>query len=131
MKRSLLAGVLVAAAFLAVFLGVRFGSVTLTTDEFVAVLFGGGKGAHRDLIFQIRLPRVFLGLLVGGGLALAGSVFQALLRNPLAEPFILGISGGAAAGAVLVIALGFVTIGSVVLPGGCLRRCPARHPVGF
>ncbi|MFH1764577.1 MAG: iron ABC transporter permease [Gemmatimonadota bacterium] len=116
MKRSLLAVVLVAAALLAVFLGVRFGSVNLTTDEFVAVLFGGGREAHRDLILQIRLPRVFLGLLVGGGLALAGSVFQALLRNPLAEPFILGISGGAAAGAVLVIALGFVAIGSVVLP---------------
>ncbi|TFH65613.1 MAG: iron ABC transporter permease [Gemmatimonadales bacterium] len=116
MKRSHLAVVLVAAALFAVFLGARFGSVSLTTDEFVAVLSGGGREAHRALIFQIRLPRIFLGLLVGGGLALAGSVFQALLRNPLAEPFILGISGGAAAGAVLVIALGFVAIGSVVLP---------------
>ena len=103
-------------AFLAVFLGVRFGSVHLTTDEFVAALFGGGTEAHREILFALRLPRVFLGLLVGGGLALAGSVFQALLRNPLAEPFILGISGGAAAGAVLVIALGLAAVGSAVLP---------------
>lgn len=116
MRRSLLAIVLVATAFLAVFLGVRFGSVHLTTEEFVSALFGGGTEAHREILFELRLPRVFLGLLVGGGLALAGSVFQALLRNPLAEPFILGISGGAAAGAVLVIALGFAAVGSAVLP---------------
>ena len=116
MKRSLLAVVLVTGAFLAVFLGVRFGSVHLSTSEFFAALFGGGDEMHRGILFELRLPRVFLGLLVGGGLALAGSVFQALLRNPLAEPFILGISGGAAAGAVLVISLGFVAVGSVVLP---------------
>jgi len=124
LRRSLLAVVLLAAAIFAVFLGIRFGSVHLTTEEFTAALLGGGSDAHREILFQFRLPRVFLGLLVGGGLALAGSVFQALLRNPLAEPFILGISGGAAAGAVLVIALGFVTAGSAVLPaaafGGAL-----------
>ncbi len=116
MKRTLLAVVLVTGAFLAVFLGTRFGTVHLSTSEFIAALFGGGTEMHRNILFELRLPRVFLGLLVGGGLALAGSVFQALLRNPLAEPFILGISGGAAAGAVLVIALGLVAAGSVVLP---------------
>jgi len=115
-KRTLLAVVLVTGAFLAVFLGTRFGTVHLSTSEFIAALFGGGTEMHRNILFELRLPRVFLGLLVGGGLALAGSVFQALLRNPLAEPFILGISGGAAAGAVLVIALGLVAAGSVVLP---------------
>ena len=116
MKRTLLAVVLVTGAFVAVFLGTRFGTVHLSTSEFIAALFGGGTEMHRNILFELRLPRVFLGLLVGGGLALAGSVFQALLRNPLAEPFILGISGGAAAGAVLVIALGLVAAGSVVLP---------------
>jgi len=115
-KRTLLAVVLVTGAFVAVFLGTRFGTVHLSTSEFIAALFGGGTEMHRNILFELRLPRVFLGLLVGGGLALAGSVFQALLRNPLAEPFILGISGGAAAGAVLVIALGLVAAGSVVLP---------------
>lgn len=115
MRKVVLTGVLLVATLLAIVLGVRFGGVHLSTGEFLSALFGGGSEAHRGII-QLRLPRVFLGLLVGGGLALSGSVFQALLRNPLAEPFILGISGGSAAGAVLVIALGLTAAGSLVLP---------------
>jgi iron complex transport system permease protein len=57
-----------------------------------------------------------LGVLVGGGLAVAGATFQALLRNPLAEPYILGISGGASVGAVLVLAFGWAAAGSWALP---------------
>lgn len=116
MRRPLLALVLLAAAALAVLLSVRFGSVSLTTSEAVAALLGGGDAVHRAILLDLRLPRAILGLLVGGGLALAGAVFQALLRNPLAEPFILGISGGSAAGAVLVLALGLAAAGSAVLP---------------
>jgi len=71
---------------------------------------------HRDIVLQLRLPRTLLGVLVGGGLALAGATFQALLRNPLAEPYILGISGGASVGAVSVLALGWVGLGSWSLP---------------
>jgi len=115
MKRSILAVILLAITLLAVFLSLRFGSVHLTTEEFLSALVGGGSSTHRDIL-DLRFPRAILGLLVGGGLALSGSVFQALLRNPLAEPFILGISGGSAAGAVLVIALGLVATSSVVLP---------------
>ncbi|HHW08515.1 MAG TPA: iron ABC transporter permease [Firmicutes bacterium] len=60
-----------------------------------------------ELIFlQIRLPRVILGSLVGAALALSGAAFQGLLRNPLAGPYVLGISGGASLGAVLAMALG-------------------------
>jgi iron complex transport system permease protein len=114
-RKAALTGVLVVAAVLAVILSVRFGGVHIETGEFLSALFGRGTEAHRRII-ELRLPRVFLGLLVGGGLALSGSVFQALLRNPLAEPFILGISGGSAAGAVLVIALGLTAAGSLVLP---------------
>jgi len=87
-------------------LGVRFGSVHLGTGEVITVLGGGGSEAHRQIVLQIRFPRVLLGALVGGGLALAGATFQALLRNPLAEPYILGISGGASLGAVSVLSLG-------------------------
>lgn len=112
-----------AAVLLAVVLGFRFGDVSLSTVEFISALLGEGPDAHQ-FILALRMPRVVMGLLVGGGLALAGAVFQALLRNPLAEPFILGISGGSAAGAVLVIALGWVAAGSLVLPaaafGGAL-----------
>lgn len=108
--------VLPAAAALAVLLSVRLGSVSLTTSEAVSALLGGGDAVHRVILLDLRLPRAILGLLVGGGLALAGAVFQALLRNPLAEPFILGISGGSAAGAVLVLALGLAAAGSAILP---------------
>lgn len=64
-------------------------------------------GATLHLVVgQLRLPRVLLALLSGGGLAIAGTVFQAVLRNPLADPFTLGVSGGAAFGAALAISLG-------------------------
>lgn len=66
------------------------------------------KAMDRTILLRIRLPRVLLGALVGGTLAVGGVVFQALLRNPLAEPFILGISGGAAFGAIIGILLGWV-----------------------
>lgn len=123
MRRLNLAVLLGGLVLLSLFLSVRFGDASMTTGEFFSALFGAGARAHRDIL-ALRMPRAVLGLLVGGGLALSGSVFQALLRNPLAEPFILGISGGSAAGAVIVIALGFAAAGSLALPaaafGGAL-----------
>jgi iron complex transport system permease protein len=116
MSRSLLALLLLGLALLAVLLSVRLGSVSLSTPEVLAVFLGRGDPVHRTILLELRLPRSLLGLFVGGGLALAGAVFQALLRNPLAEPYILGISGGAGAGAVLVLALGLASAGSGVLP---------------
>ncbi len=100
----------------AVLLSVRFGAVSLTTAEVVEALLGSESQVNTTIVRDLRLPRAALGVLVGGGLALAGAVFQALLRNPLAEPYILGISGGSAAGAVVVLALGWVAAGSWVLP---------------
>lgn len=108
--------ILVAGTLAAVVLGVRFGTVEVSNSEVLATLLGRGAGPSRELLVDVRIPRVFLGLLVGGGLAVAGAVFQALLRNPLADPFILGISGGAGAGAVLALALGFASLGSGLLP---------------
>lgn len=64
-------------------------------------------GAHAQIILQIRLPRVLQGALVGAGLAIAGAVFQGLFRNPLAGPYVLGVSSGAALGAVLGLAAGW------------------------
>jgi iron complex transport system permease protein len=61
----------------------------------------------RVVLLDIRLPRVILAIIVGSGLSVAGVVFQALLRNPLAEPYILGVSGGASVGALTAIAIGF------------------------
>jgi len=81
--------------------GVHFG-------ETLAILTGNSDpdSATAIITWQIRLPRVILAAFVGGSLALGGLVFQALLRNPLAEPYILGISGGSAIGAILAMLIG-------------------------
>jgi iron complex transport system permease protein len=101
-------------------LGVGFGAEPISWNGLLSSFRGGGgEGGlveDRFILMELRFPRVLLGLLVGGGLALAGAVFQALLRNPLAEPYILGISGGAAAAVVLVLALGWISFSSYLLP---------------
>jgi iron complex transport system permease protein len=68
-----------------------------------------------SIVWQIRFPRVLLAMIVGATLSLGGLVFQALLRNPLAEPFILGVSGGSAIGAIIGILMGFARF-----PGVCI-----------
>jgi len=85
-------------------------------------LFGlksGWSSSDSSIILEIRLPRTISGVLVGAALSLAGAVLQALLRNPLADPFVLGISSGAAVGAVLAILLGLgsTLLGSYAVPG--------------
>lgn len=97
---------LAAAALASVVLAVRFGAVGLEGAEFWRALGGSGAPAHVAIVRDLRLPRALLAALVGGALALSGATFQALLRNPLAEPYILGVSSGAAVGAVASIALG-------------------------
>ena len=97
-------------------ISVGMGAVPLTPGEIVGAFRGVGSDTARTIVLELRLPRALLAVLVGGGLALAGAVFQAMLRNPLAEPYILGISGGAAVGAVSVLALGLTTVGSWALP---------------
>jgi iron complex transport system permease protein len=116
MNRWALAGLLAAVTVVSVLLGVRLGSVPISTSDVLGALTGDADPVVRDIVLRLRLPRVILGVLVGGGLAMAGATFQALLRNPLAEPYILGISGGASVGAVAVLALGWITAGSWALP---------------
>jgi iron complex transport system permease protein len=87
--------------------GVVTGPSSLTRVEIAAVLRGDdAPAAAADIVLRVRLPRVVLAMLVGAALAVAGVLFQALLRNPLADPFVLGVSGGAALGAILVLSLG-------------------------
>ena len=97
-------------------LGVLFGSVPLLLSEVWAALTGNGQEAHRDIVVNLRLPRILIAGFVGGGLGVAGATFQALLRNPLAEPYILGVSGGASFGAVLVLSTGLAVTSSWTLP---------------
>ncbi|WP_031508478.1 FecCD family ABC transporter permease [Streptomyces megasporus] len=83
------------------------GSVRIPPGEVVRIVLDGERsGAFASIVWDVRAPRMVLGALVGAGLAVAGTVLQALVRNPLADPFLLGASSGASAGAVVVIALG-------------------------
>lgn len=84
------------------------GTLDITLAQILALVTGTGEAPEhvRLILMEIRLPRIALAALVGYALALGGVVFQAVLRNPLADPFILGVSSGSAFGAVLGIALG-------------------------
>ncbi|MEE2702581.1 MAG: iron ABC transporter permease [Myxococcota bacterium] len=73
----------------------------------ISLAFGSAREPTAEILLEIRLPRVVIAALVGAGLATAGALLQALLRNPLADPYILGISGGAALGGVAALALGW------------------------
>jgi hypothetical protein len=101
-RLALLALLLLAALLL----GVGVGAVPLGPAAVLGALAGSGEDATLTIVRDLRSPRVVLAALVGAGLAASGATFQALLRNPLAEPYILGVSGGAAVGAVGAILLG-------------------------
>jgi iron complex transport system permease protein len=90
----------------AVYVGLAAGSTGGAFGAVMHALIGGEGGLEHDIIWGLRFPRVLLAALVGATLSLGGLVFQALLRNPLAEPYILGISGGSAIGAIVGILLG-------------------------
>ena len=116
MKPIAWAAVLGLAVVLVFLLSILVGEADLTPGQVFAALLGEGDINDRRIVVGLRAPRAVMAILVGGGLSLSGAVFQALLRNPLAEPYILGISGGAATGAVLALALGLAASLSWALP---------------
>jgi iron complex transport system permease protein len=107
---------------LVILISVTMGSVKVPPLRSIRILFQsllGLKGTEseteRTIILSLRLPRAILAGFVGAGLSVSGVTFQALLRNPLADPYILGVSSGAAVGAILAILLGLGTF-SLGLP---------------
>lgn len=82
------------------------GSVSVAPSQLLAVLMGKGDPLAHTLVIELRLPRVITAFGVGGLLAVAGALMQVLLRNPLADPYVLGISGGAAVGALSAMLAG-------------------------
>lgn len=91
-------------------LSLGVGAVELTPNETLSALLDQPvKASHRSIVWDFRLPRVLLVVLCGAALATAGVGFQGLFRNPLAEPYIVGASGGAALGAVLAVIFRFST----------------------
>jgi iron complex transport system permease protein len=110
---SILLGLLL---ILVILLSVTMGSVKIPPLRSIRILFqsilgltGTGNETERSIILSLRLPRAILAGFVGAGLSVSGATFQALLRNPLADPYILGVSSGAAVGAILAILLGLGT----------------------
>jgi iron complex transport system permease protein len=97
-------------------LGLVAGSSGFGLSAIIDSLKGRGDAELlNDIIWRLRLPRVLLAALLGATLSLGGMVFQAILRNPLAEPYILGISGGSAIGAIIGILLGLARFPGVWL----------------
>jgi iron complex transport system permease protein len=107
-------GGLAVFALVAALAAITTGAAGLPASEVIAALTGGGHETARTIVLELRLPRVVLALVAGGGLAVAGAVFQALLRNPLAEPYVLGVAGGAAVGAVAALTLGLAAVPGLV-----------------
>ncbi len=114
--------ILAALAAAALVTAVALGSVPIAPAELAAVLLGGGEELHRTLVLELRAPRALAAFAVGGLLAVAGALMQVLLRNPLADPYVLGLSGGAAVGALtaMLAGLGMALVSSAAFAGALL-----------
>jgi len=107
---------LILAIFFSIVVGVTIGSTQINAGDVYRVIgyqlfkipsqAAYGEGPIHDVVMLIRLPRLILAIAVGGGLSVCGSVMQAVIKNPLADPYVLGISSGASFGATLAILTG-------------------------
>lgn len=96
--------------------GLMIGYVPYGAGEVIAALVGRGDPVVTAIVYEIRLPRVLLALIVGAGLGMAGAALQGLLRNPLAEPGLIGVSASAGLGAVIAFYFGFAALQPLALP---------------
>ncbi len=97
---------LVLGLFATIVICLSIGSVSIPFGEVIDVLLGGGTSLERQILLNLRLPRILLAGLVGAALSVAGATMQGLFRNPMASPSIIGISYGAAFGAAMTMVLG-------------------------
>jgi iron complex transport system permease protein len=112
----------VAVAVLA--LSLALGSTPVSLGDAWHALWSGPPSLARDVVLELRLPRAMQALSVGGLLALAGALLQVLLRNPLADPYVLGVSGGASVAALLAIMIGLPAAGvDGMAATGALAAC--------
>jgi len=102
---------LIGVALVSIVLALAVGSIRIPVLEVFSALSGSEGTLSGDVVTSLRLPRALAGFACGGLLALSGALLQVLLRNPLADPYILGISGGAGVGAILAILLGLGVAG--------------------
>lgn len=102
--------ILLASLAIAALAGLALGPVALSPADVWRALLGGGDANTIAIVQTLRLPRIALGIAIGAGLGVSGAALQATLRNPLAEPYLLGVSGGAAVGAVAAVTLHFSSV---------------------
>jgi iron complex transport system permease protein len=115
-RHPLLLPALIALTLIAALGSLTLGAVPLAPGRVLAVLTGGGDEVARAILIDLRMPRMLLGLIVGAILGLAGASLQGYLRNPLAEPSVLGASNAAALGAVCALYFGLAHVHPVILP---------------
>ncbi len=119
----LLSGILA----LVVLMSLGVGAVSIPPGQVLSVVLArvldwpGARSTQATIVWDLRLARVLLAVVIGAGLSVSGAAYQALFRNPLADPFIIGASGGAALGATLAIILGL----PAVMPAGFLGALAA------
>ncbi|HEX7782225.1 MAG TPA: iron ABC transporter permease [Sphingobium sp.] len=116
MNRAALLLILSICCLGAALLSVAIGTAPLSFDRIIGALAGGGDPVAHIILFDLRMPRALLGLSVGAMLGLAGAALQGYLRNPLAEPSVVGVSNAAALGAVIALYYGFAGLHASVLP---------------
>jgi len=115
---------LVTSALVLLGLSLSSGSVPLSLGDVAGALWSDAPTLARDVIHELRLPRALSAFAVGGLLALSGAILQVLLRNPLADPYVLGVSGGASVAALVAIMLGLPAAGVDGLAAlGALAAC--------
>lgn len=115
-RRALLPplGLLALTSLAALLFSVSVGSASLTWGDVWAVMLGEGEPLANTLVLELRIPRSLSAFATGGLLAVAGALMQVLLRNPLADPYVLGLSGGASVGALAAMLAG---LGGVIISG--------------
>ncbi|MCP2319179.1 iron complex transport system permease protein [Nocardia amikacinitolerans] len=118
-RRRVAVLIVVCAVALALFtiLAIAFGEVRMSVPSALRAAFGVGDPGEVYVVQEFRAPRLVAGMIAGAGLAIAGAVLQRLFRNPLASPDVMGVTGGASLGAVLVLAAG---AGQTLIPLGAL-----------
>lgn len=111
-RLALICAALGGVLFVTMIFALKLGAVPISVTDLAMLLLRKLTGAvetlpaeYRMIVFEIRLPRILMGILVGASLSVAGAGFQALLRNPLADPYVLGVSSGAALGAILSLVM--------------------------
>ena len=106
MSRAMLLIILLVAALASLFIALLFGTFPISSAQVFDSIFFPVPGIVQDVIWKLRLPRALAAFACGGLLATSGVLLQVLLRNPLADPYILGVSGGAALGALTALLFG-------------------------